>query len=201
MFHYLAERIAPRQLVDKSPTQGKPENLARLRRMFPHAWFLHLTRHPRSTGNSFYRIKSAKALLQGQPDLNRLAAMIEGHWIKIHSSILDFTASLPPGQAMRLLGEDFLAEPDSYLRQIAEWLQIRTDDAAIEAMKHPENSPYAHIGPPGAAHGNNRGFLEEPVLKAGRPSPASLVGPLEWLPESRGFGPDMLRLARRLGYQ
>lgn len=57
MFHYLAERVAPRQLVDKSPTQGKPENLVRLQRMFPHANFLHLTRHPRSTGNSFYRIK------------------------------------------------------------------------------------------------------------------------------------------------
>lgn len=98
MFHYLAELVAPRQLVDKSPTQGKPENLARLHRMFPRAYFLHLTRHPRSTGNSFYRIKSAKALLQGHPDLNRLAEMIEDHWIMIHSNIMDFTASLPPGR-------------------------------------------------------------------------------------------------------
>lgn len=201
MFHYLAELVAPRQLVDKSPTQGKPENLARLHRMFPRAYFLHLTRHPRSTGNSFYRIKSAKALLQGHPDLNRLAEMIEDHWIMIHSNILDFTASLPPGQAMRLLGEDFLADPDNHFRQIAEWLQIRTDDAAIAAMKHPENSPYAHIGPPSAAHGNNRGFLEDPMLKAGQPTPTSLKGPLEWLPEPREFGPQMLRLARRLGYQ
>ncbi|HRC73964.1 MAG TPA: sulfotransferase [Candidatus Competibacter sp.] len=201
MFYYLAERVAPRQLVDKSPAQGNPKNLARLHRMFPQAWFLHLTRHPRSTGNTFYRVKSAKALLQGYPDLTRLANMIEDHWIMIHTNILAFVASLPPGQAMRLLGEDFLAEPALYLRQIAEWLNIRTDDAAIEAMQHPETSPYARLGPANARHGNNRGFLEEPFLKAGRPAPASLIGPLEWLAQPRGFGPAMLRLARRLGYQ
>ncbi|MBK8509016.1 MAG: sulfotransferase [Candidatus Competibacteraceae bacterium] len=201
LFHDLAERVAPRQLVDKSPTQGKPENLRRLLKMFPQAFFLHLTRHPRSTGNSFYRAKSARALLQGHPDLNRLANLIEDHWIMIHANILDFTASLPPGQAMRLLGEDFLAEPALYLRQIAEWLNLRTDDDAIEAMQHPETSPYARFGPANARHGNNRGFLEEPFLKAGRPSPASLAGPLEWLPQPRGFGPKMLRLARQLGYQ
>ncbi|MBL8260535.1 MAG: sulfotransferase [Candidatus Competibacteraceae bacterium] len=201
LFHDLAERVAPRQLVDKSPTQGKPENLRRLLAIFPQAFFLHLTRHPRATGNSFYRVKSAKALLQGHPDLDRLAEMIEPHWIMIHANILEFVAGLPPGQAMRLLGEDFLAEPALYLRQIAEWLNIRTDAAAIAAMQHPETSPYARLGPKGARHGNNLGFLEAPFLKAGRPSPASLAGPLEWLPQPRGFGPAMLRLARQLGYQ
>lgn len=200
MYHYLAECVAPRRLVDKSPTQGKPQNLARLHRMFPNAFFLHLTRHPRSTGNSFYRIKSAKAVLQGQ-DLDRLANMIEKHWVRIHLSIMQLIDSLPPSQALRLQGENLLAEPDNYFLQIAEWLDIRTDAEAIAAMKHPEYSPYAHIGPPSAAHGNNRGFLEEPILKVGRPSPATLVGPMEWLPEPRGFAPETLRLARQLGYQ
>lgn len=201
LFHDLAERIAPRQLVDKSPTQGRPENLQRLLKTFPQAFFLHLTRHPRSTCNSFYRVKAAKALSQGHPDLDRLAGVIEDHWVMIHANILAFTDSLPPGQAMRLLGEDFLAEPALYLRQIAEWLNIRTDAAAIEAMQHPEDSPYACIGPKGARYGNNLGFLEDPSLKVGRPALASLIGPLEWLARPRDFGPSMLRLARRLGYQ
>ena len=51
---------------------------------------------------------------------------------------------------MRVRGEDLLGEPDTYLRKIAEWLGLRTDEEAIEAMKHPEQSPYACIGPENA---------------------------------------------------
>ncbi|MCP5159637.1 MAG: sulfotransferase [Gammaproteobacteria bacterium] len=201
LYHYLADRIAPRQLVDKSPTMGKQQNLERLHAVFPNAYFLHLTRHPRSTGNSFFRVKSAKAALKGYPDPDRLAAMIEKHWVQIHQQILQFTDHLPEGQAMRLQGEDLLETPDRYFRQIAEWLNLRTDSAAIGAMMHPEHSPYAHIGPSNAPHGNNRGFLEQPELKVGRPSFVSLTGPMEWSREGQDFAPATLRLARQLGYQ
>jgi hypothetical protein len=49
----LAERIAPRLLVDKSPnTVWSIDYLRRAHAMFPQARFIHLTRHPRGYGES-----------------------------------------------------------------------------------------------------------------------------------------------------
>ena len=83
-------------------------------------------------------------------------------WHHMHTNILRFTSTLPLGQSLRVKGEDILSEPDLYLPQIAEWLGIRTDREAIEAMKHPENSPYARVGPEIARGGNDPKFMRSP---------------------------------------
>ena len=92
----------------------------------------------------------------------------------MHTNILRFTSTLPLGQTLRVRGEDILSEPDVYLPQIAEWLGIQTDRKAIEAMKHPENSPYARVGPDAARGGNDPKFMESPELRAGRVKEPSL---------------------------
>jgi hypothetical protein len=56
-------------------------------------------------------------------------------WHHMHTNILRFTSILSLGQSLRVKGEDILSEPDLYLPQIAEWLGIRTDREAIEAME------------------------------------------------------------------
>jgi hypothetical protein len=80
---------------------------------------------------------------------------------------------------MRLRGEDLLSEPRIYVRQIAEWLGLRTDDEATEAMLHPENSPFACYGPANAKFGNDPNFLEKPALRPYSCTPR----PLTWEPE------------------
>ena len=100
---------------------------------------------------------------------------------------------------MRIKGEDLLSNPDIYLPQVAEWLGVRTDKAAIEAMKHPENSPYACMGPENATLGNDINFQKSPGLRPGKVSEASLQSPMEWMPNEM-FSPNILRLARQLGY-
>ena len=80
---------------------------------------------------------------------------------------------------MRLRGEDLLSEPRIYVRQIAEWLGLRTDDEATEAMLHPENSPFACYGPANAKFGNDPNFLEKPALRPYSYTPR----PLTWEPE------------------
>jgi hypothetical protein len=45
---------------------------------------------------------------------------------------------------------------------------LRTDDEAIDAMLHPENSPYACPGPWPARGGNDRKFTHSPKLRRGR---------------------------------
>ena len=116
-------------------------------------------------------------------------------------NIVTFLDRLPEGQKTRVRGEDLLSEPDPYLREIAEWLGLRTDEEAIEAMRHPEQSPYACFGPVNAPFGNNRGFLKEPALRRNPPAKKpKLEGALSWQDDARGLPTEVKELAREFGY-
>ena len=104
-------------------------------------------------------------------------------WYVLHQNILEFLREIPPAQ------------------ELATWLGVRTDAEAIEAMKHPEQSPYACFGPPGARYGNDRFFLEEPVLRPGREQRQSLEGLLRWRKDGQGFLPQVKALAQEFGYE
>jgi hypothetical protein len=144
---------------------------------FPDAYYLHLTRHPiptRQSMDEFFgeldQVASDRGGTGGM-GLTELDPLLI--WYAMHRNIIAFTAKLPTGQVMRLRGEDLLSEPDRYLPQIAEWLGVRSDQAAIEQMKHPESSPYACIGPAPARGGNDRKFMQSPFLRQGRvPEPS-----------------------------
>ena len=75
---------------------------------------------------------------------------------------------MPASQTLRVRGEDLVGSPERGLREVLAWLGLRTDDEAIEEMKHPERSPYACYGPPSAHFGNERAFLQDPVLRPAR---------------------------------
>jgi hypothetical protein len=115
--------------------------------------------------------------------------------------ICKFLTSIPDEQKIRVRGEDLLTDPDRGLREIASWLELRTDAEAIEEMKHPERSPYACFGPPGARFGHDRFFLQSPVLRPARAAPQSLDGPLSWREDGQGFLPEVKELALQFGYQ
>ncbi|MFZ1829369.1 MAG: sulfotransferase [Candidatus Competibacteraceae bacterium] len=201
LYHHIAECIAPKRLVDKSPTHGRLENLKRLQVIFPDAFYLHLLRHPRTNSHSLYQVHR-KRLAHWQPDqLPQLTQRVEQQWLNVHRNILTFTGQLSPGRTMQIQGEQLLADPEGYFSQIAEWLEIRTDPAAIEAMMHPEYSPYACIGPPSAPYGNNQGFLEDPRLRIGLPFTGNLHDPLEWSEQGDFFSPETIALARQFGYR
>ena len=60
IFRDLAAWTAPRELVDKSPIYAaNPDALRRMRGSFPDGRFLHVTRHPRETCESIYRLVKA----------------------------------------------------------------------------------------------------------------------------------------------
>jgi hypothetical protein len=123
-------------------------------------------------------------------------------WYSINRTISEFLSLVPPDQSMRVRGEDLLAEPDQVLTGIAAWMGLRTDCQALERMKHPEQSPYAFPGPPGARYGNDNFFLENPIFRP-RPAaePLKLDGRLGWRNDGAGFCPDVQLLARQFGYQ
>jgi hypothetical protein len=161
-----------RGLIDKSPAHVyAPTALQRIQRAVPEARYLHLTRHPGDMVKSVFQLREnirsqrlqRRAGAQAEPRAN--AGAPDKMWLEPHLIILEFLESVPPRQQMRLRGEDLLSQPTTYLRQIAEWLEIDTADSDIEAMLHPENSPFAAYGPQNARFGNDPNFMDRPQLR------------------------------------
>ena len=192
----------PRGIVEKSiSTCRTPENLARVRDAWPNAYFLHITRHPEAIVNSMQsRVDSALEKGKGR-NWTRLMKehSIDGYYNTYTTNVLEFMATLPQGQAMNLRGEDFLTDARSYTRQICAWAGLRGDDAAIEAMMHPENNPFANIGPAGAEMGMSATFIKNPFY-SGEPV---AVKPMTFQAEDIGLDVEkrkMALLGNRLGY-
>jgi sulfotransferase family protein len=206
VFQELAERVGRQTFVDKSPrTVTKCEYMRRVHGAFPNTRFIHLLRHPRSYGESLWKIggpyaaTGLGALDHGTdpPTLDYQKA-----WYSLNMNIVTFLDGVPEGHQMRIRGEDLLADPDTHVREIARWLGVRTDAEAIEAMKHPERSPYACPGPVNARFGNDPNFLQSPALRPSRgPVRQSLDGPLPWRGDGGGFSPEVKDLAREFGYK
>lgn len=197
VFYHIRDTIGPdRMIVEKSPRNTIfLDNLQRLHRIFPRANFLHLTRHPRTQG------KSVMDLIQ---DTTGSAASNDPEkiWLRCQSNIVEFSRELPVGQYMRIKGETLLRDPRFYLRQICDWLGLDSDEASIDAMLHPEQSPFACMGPPSAPAGNDPNFLTNPKLdfdRLARIREPSLEGEIEWKP-GQVFTKPVLRLSRQFGY-
>lgn len=194
----LLARVAPRIAVEKSPehvTTGAV--LRRLALAYPNARYLHLTRHPVTTQASM-----ADHLLRTVPEHPRVGEPMAGiaAWRDMHARIMRFTATLPGERFMRVRAEDVLNNSPRWLLAIAAWLRVRTDEAAIEAMYHPEASPFARFGPAGSGviGGHDHGFLRDPIPRLVE-VPSTIEPPPGWYGEPRLWR-RVVVLARELGY-
>jgi hypothetical protein len=211
----LAARVYPAIPVEKSPgTTARVDTLERAYRMFPHARFLHLVRHPKGFGESVMDALRKKSKYGPVPRVHWLVNLswygrprIDGSdpdpqfaWFGRNKAIADFLRALPDTQHLLVRGEELLGNPDAELLRIAGWLRLRADAEAIDAMKHPERSPYAHVGPPGAEYGNSLLFLRNPALRHERAREHTLDGPVSWRRDGRSLRADVIELAREFGY-
>jgi len=214
LYRDLVEWASPRRLVDKSPIYVySPETLQRMSAAFPDACFIHLTRHPRATCESIHKLRGvvaegldkmqvgekARKLIKSRYDRIAQVEDPDSMWLKPHIRIMEFLEGLPDSQQMRIKGEDYMSDPATYLKRIAEWLGISTDNVSIEAMKHPENSPFACYGPPSAKFGNDPSYLENPGFREYKPRQDSLEGVMEWDADVT-FSEDLMQCAMYFGY-
>jgi hypothetical protein len=195
---HLLELAAPRIGIEKSPeNSSREEYLDRLATAYPRARFLHLTRHPVTSVASMYAVWHDKSYWSVSPELFHHFCV--GIWYFQHRRIHEFTSSLPADRALQIRSEDVVNSPADTLPKICRWLGLDAPESALEAMLHPENSPYARIGPDGALGGADSGFLHAPKLH-----PAE-EPPLVDLPAGWGVDPwlhlSVIELAHRLGYR
>jgi hypothetical protein len=221
IFRELAQHVLPRTPIDKSPLMVQdPRSLRLAHRAFPHARFLHLTRHPQSHGLSMLKLADEMHTVLGLhaplPSEIRVSPPLPHHmcrtrtgiavidpqikWYGEHLNILRFLAEVPGSRQLRLRGEDLLAKPDVVLRKITLWLGLRSDRVAIDRMRHPERWAFASVGPPSARFGNDPSFCRNPVLRHGRPDRVSLDDPIPWRDGRTQIEGHVRRLAEHFGY-
>ena len=221
-FKVLADKVYPLILVDKSPSiVYSVEVLRGVHNKFPGARFIHLLRHPRGHGESVIRYIEERAKhgpippthwlyqissypppsLHGETSKKVSTLDPQNGWYTLNQNICEFLNSVPVDQRIQIRGEELLLNPDEGFRRIAAWMGLRTDIEAIEEMKHPERSPYAFLGPPGARYGSDAFFLAAPALRPSRAAPQSLDGALSWRTDGQGFLPEVKRLGQKFGYK
>ena len=121
-------------------------------------------------------------------------------WFNLNVNIINFLATVPREQQMRLRGEDLMAHPEEHLKIICRWMDVRDDDDAIDEMMHPERSPFACFGPITALFGNDPNFLRGPSFRQHTPKLPSLRDPVAWRDDGKGIYPEVNELAQEFGY-
>lgn len=204
VFQELVARLDPLVAVEKSPSYTMSvKRMQAILRAFPGARFVHLVRHPVAQCKSLMAINDGAFCLKVEGfELGDDYALIEPQiaWHDMNMNILDFLDEVAPERQMRLRGEDVMAEPQRYLAEIARWAGWRDDDEAIDAMMHPERSPFACFGPINALFGNDPNFLAGPTFRPHKPKLPSLSGRLPWRTDGKGLYPEVIELANEFGY-
>ena len=215
LFCKLAAKVYPATVVDKSPSIAwRPEALKRTLRVFPRAKFIHLVRHPIGQGELIIRFMDIRAQDGPIPPSHWLLnfawygrSQKEGNdadpqygWQALNSNICNFLRAVPEDQQRLVRGEDLLVAPNEAFLPILEWLGLRSDVRALDRIVHPEDSPYAFFGPPGAEYGNDRLFLKDPVPRRVLSSNYNLEGPVSWLSNGGRLAPEVINLAKQFGY-
>jgi hypothetical protein len=204
VYRELVDKIHPLIAVEKSPAYTVDiQRLWRLYRTFPEARFIHLTRHPVGQCRSVMSLYDGTfALFVNSIDFLDDRAIVEPQfaWYDLNINILNFLDRVPAAQQMRIRGEDVMGDPPKFLGEICRWMGIRDDVDAIDEMMHPERSPFACFGPLDAMFGNDPNFLSGPSFRPHQVKMPPLNKPVPWRDDGQGLKPQVVELARELGY-
>ena len=201
----LCQRVAPLCVTDKSPAYAKNARaMRRMRSTFPHARYIYMTRHPKDQGKSVMGAPQAMATLfaSDSVDYETQPPTIDPQfvWYETQRKILDFLDTIPPAQQFQIRGELLVSDPKTHLAEICRWLGLAWNDDIYAQMLRTEDSPYASMGPFGCQWGNNPGFQKSPVFRQSPIKDTPLEGPLAWRKDKKPFRPEILELAKKLGY-
>jgi amino acid adenylation domain-containing protein len=125
-YHLLQETLAPRLLVDKTPTYAwDPATLRRAEEMFDGARYLHLVRHPYGMIHSFTESRIDQIFFAAAEDLPlSRQELAEALWWIAHRNVLDFLARVDPRRQHTVHFEALVKDPEGVLRGICAFLDI-----------------------------------------------------------------------------
>ncbi|WP_254174385.1 type I polyketide synthase [Planktothrix pseudagardhii] len=130
MYQEIQQNIAPRLLVDKSPSYAiNRAILERAESLFANSKYIHLVRHPYSVIESFVRMRMQKLAGLGDGNPYQFAEEI---WTKSNQNILDFLTKLEPERHHQIRYEELVQQPDKILSQLCDFLNINFDSALLQ---------------------------------------------------------------------
>jgi hypothetical protein len=205
VFAAICARAAPFRIVEKSRAHLRnAECLVRIAEACPEAYYVHVVRHPQMQGGAMAvgGEEDAALLRPAIAQTHRQAEWDpESLWSEVEARIADFLADIPAARQVRVQAEAFLAQPDREVAALAAALRLPADAAAVAAMLHPEESPFALMGPVGANFGDDPQFLRNPHLHPYPDEEANFDAPLPWRQDGAGLRTATREQARALGYR
>jgi hypothetical protein len=195
----LLQKVSPKVAVLHDT--AAPMRVSELDRWFealPSAHYIHLRRHP------VHFIDAAQREVGGRlnvpPDYKDHAGAyprIEPQllWYRVHHTLARELPTHGDAQLHELRLEDLCARPRPTLEALCDALGWSADEAAIEAMLHPERTRFARRGPITAPQGLEASFINEPCF---HPSLAEMHR--DGLVSASGLAQEVVALAARYGY-
>ena len=216
--HLIADELFPLALVEKTPIESASEDVIRAKlrsrlQIFPKARFVHLVRSVVSYGISHlnHLDSMAKTGYPWRMELRYRMMLDETTdppvidpqvlWLRVNRLIGEFFEELPQEQKLVVRGEDLITDPDSALGRIARAFGLECDPQVIEAMKHPDRSPFACLGPKNAMFGGDPKFFRSPKFELGKPSYSGFREPVPWRQDGALFVREVIDLGEQFGYQ
>ncbi|MBE9033669.1 type I polyketide synthase [aff. Roholtiella sp. LEGE 12411] len=129
VYQKLQENIAPRLLVDKSPSYAV--NRAILERgeaIFANSKYIHLVRHPYPVVESFVRMRMQKMAGLGDENPYQIAEQV---WTKSNQNILNFLAQIEPHRHHQIRYEELVKDPSGILSELCDFLNVDFDTALL----------------------------------------------------------------------
>jgi acyl transferase domain-containing protein/thioesterase domain-containing protein/aryl carrier-like protein len=147
VYAMLQEKVAPRLLLDKSPTYGSSiETLEHAERIFESAKYIHLVRHPYSAIESFVRNRFERLMTSDEADSMTLG---EDVWSVSNANIRDFLSPMLKSRHHLVRYEDLVSDPEKTMKALCAFLEIPFDPAVLKPYEgkrmtdgvHAESAP------------------------------------------------------------
>jgi Sulfotransferase family len=163
VFDELRARVAPRRLIDKSAINSQDTKcLERIRKTLPDAYYVHVVEHPLTAGAVTALAKQGRRDARSRRARARNPPEDQLQWLDAQRLISDALKDVSPDRFAVLRMEYLLADPYAAMSELCARLDLPNDKITAAEMLHPENSPFAGLGPVGANLGDDPAFLRDP---------------------------------------
>jgi hypothetical protein len=127
VYRLIQEAVAPRILVDKSPTYSIDRAALDLAELYFEApLYIHLVRHPCGMIRSYETYHLDHFVDRAELDMGPRQAA-EVIWVAANRNILEFLGGVPPGRHHRVRFEDLVRAPEATLVEVCRFLGIGYD--------------------------------------------------------------------------
>jgi acyl transferase domain-containing protein/thioesterase domain-containing protein/LPS sulfotransferase NodH len=165
IYGQLQAAVAPRLLIDKSPTYASHANvLQRIEQLFAQPKYIHLVRHPYAVIDSYVRNRMDRiGGVTGQDAF----AVAEEIWTSSNQNTQTLLAGLDPVRHFTLHYEALVRDPARVMQQVADFLAVPFVQALVQPYNGARMTDGVHAGsiPLGdmnfAGHGKVRPELAE----------------------------------------